>query len=207
LINDILDLSRVESGHQHLNEKNIPVKTIVDEVMTLVSRYPNADKKHFSVALETKAESLFADERIVKQILLNLLSNAIKFTHDDGQISLRVFDFRKQLAFEVEDNGIGIAADKIDGLFSPFTQVENIFTRAHAGSGLGLSLVKHLIELHGGKVEMKSEEGQGTRVTVYFPQSRIILSEKSETKKITTKSSKEKKTKPGKKSVKKEDKV
>ena len=207
LINDILDLSRVESGHQHLNEKNIPVKTIVDEVMTLVSRYPNADKKHFSVELETKAESLFADERIVKQILLNLLSNAIKFTHDDGQISLRVFDFRKQLAFEVEDNGIGIAADKIDGLFSPFTQVENIFTRAHAGSGLGLSLVKHLIELHGGKVEMKSEEGQGTRVTVYFPQSRIILSEKSETKKITTKSSKEKKTKPGKKSVKKENKV
>ena len=85
--------------------------------------------------------------------------------------------------------------------------MENIFTRAHAGSGLGLSLVKHLIELHGGKVEMKSEEGQGTRVTVYFPQSRIILSEKSETKKITTKSSKEKKTKPGKKSVKKENKV
>ena len=185
LINDILDLSRVESGHQHLNEKDVPVKTIVDEVMALVSRYPNADKKHFSVSIETKADALFADERIVKQILLNLLSNAIKFTHDDGQISLRVFDVKKHLAFEVEDNGIGIASDKMDGLFTPFTQVENIFTRAHTGSGLGLSLVKHLTELHGGYVQMKSVEGQRTKVTVYFPESRLIIPKNTLKKKTT----------------------
>ena len=183
LINDILDLSRVESGQQHLNEKNVPVQNIVDEVIALVSRYPSADKKHFTVSMKTKALSLFADERIVKQILLNLLSNAIKFTHDDGQISLRVFDTKKRLAFEVEDNGIGIAADKIATLFTPFTQVENIFTRAHAGSGLGLSLVKHLIELHGGSVEMQSVEGLGTKVTVYFPVDRLVFPEKKESKK------------------------
>ena len=190
LINDILDLSRVESGHQHLNEKNISIKTMVEEVMSLVSCYPKADKKNFSVRQETKAELLFADERIVKQILLNLLSNAIKFTHDEGQITLRIFDTKNQLAFEVEDNGIGIASEKIDGLFSPFTQVENIFTRAHTGSGLGLSLVKHLIELHGGRVEMMSVEGQGTRVTVYFPENRVIkvaTLPKKQTKKTTHK--------------------
>ena len=175
LINDILDLSRVESGRQHLNEKKFPIYPIVDEVMSLVSRYPEADKKHFSVSINTKALSLFADDRIVKQILLNLLSNAIKFTHDDGHISLRVFDYKKQLAFEVKDDGIGIASDKIATLFSPFTQVENIFTRAHTGSGLGLSLVKHLTELHGGHVEMHSLEGRGTTVMVYFPADRVEL--------------------------------
>lgn len=183
LINDILDLSRVESGRQHLNEKNINIKSIVDEVMYLVSRYPDADKKHFNVSFETNAGWLYADDRIVKQILLNLLSNAIKFTHDDGQISVRVFEKDKQLAIEVKDDGIGIAEDKISKLFTPFTQVENIFTRAHAGSGLGLSLVKHLIELHGGHVEMTSIEGRGTSVTVYFPKERVIWEGKKETTK------------------------
>ena len=87
---------------------------------------------------------------------------------------MSVFEKGGQLAFEVKDNGIGIAEEKIKKLFTPFTQVENIFTRAHAGSGLGLSLVKHLIELHGGHVEMKSVEGKGTTVTVYFPKERIV---------------------------------
>ena len=174
LINDILDLSRVESGRQHLNEKNINIRTAIDETMSLVSHYPDADKKKFNVSIETPATYLYADDRILKQILLNLLSNAIKFTHDGGQIDIRVFETKNQLAFEVEDNGIGIAEDKIKKLFTPFTQVENIFTRAHAGSGLGLSLVKHLIELHGGHVEMSSIEGRGTTVTVYFPKERIV---------------------------------
>ncbi len=174
LINDILDLSRVESGRQHLNEKDINIHTIVEEVMSLVSRYPDADKKHFSVSFDTPVNRLRADERIVKQILLNLLSNAIKFTHNDGEISVRVFEKNQQLAFEVKDNGIGIAQDKMSKLFTPFSQVENIFTRAHEGSGLGLSLVKHLIELHGGRVEMTSIEGRGTTVTVYFPKERIL---------------------------------
>ena len=174
LINDILDLSRVESGRQHLNEKNININAAIEETMSLVSRYPDADKKQFTISIETPVTLLYADDRILKQILLNLLSNAIKFTHDGGQIDIRVFEYENQLAFEVKDNGIGIARDKIKKLFTPFTQVENIFTRAHAGSGLGLSLVKHLIELHGGHVDMTSVEGQGTTVTVYFPQERII---------------------------------
>lgn len=174
LINDILDLSRVESGRQHLTEKNINIRSEIDEVMSLVSRYPDADKKQFNISIDTPATYLYADDRIVKQILLNLLSNAIKFTHNGGEIDLSVFEKGGQLAFEVKDNGIGIAEEKIKKLFTPFTQVENIFTRAHAGSGLGLSLVKHLIELHGGHVEMSSIEGRGTTVTVYFPKERIV---------------------------------
>ena len=173
LINDILDLSRVESGRQNLNEKSVEIKFILDEVMSLVSRYPDADTKYFTTKIETDVRSIIVDERIVKQILLNLLSNAIKFTHEEGHISLRVFEMEKQIAFEVSDDGIGIASDKIGKLFTPFTQVENIFTRAHTGSGLGLSLVKRLVELHGGQVKMTSIEGRGTTVTVYFPEERI----------------------------------
>lgn len=177
LINDILDLSRVESGRQHLTEKNINIRSIVDETMSLVSRYPDAEKKTFETNITTQAQFLYADERTVKQILLNILSNAIKFTHDDGHITLNVYDVpvTQELAFEVQDNGIGIAADKMKKLFTPFTQVENIFTRAHAGSGLGLSLVKHLIELHDGRVEMQSDEGKGTCVTVFFPKERVLI--------------------------------
>ncbi len=175
LINDILDLSRVESGRQHLNEKNVNIRSVIDETMSLVSHYPDADKKHIQVNNTSKAQFIYADDRIIKQILLNLLSNAVKFTHDEGQIDLNVYDdAQKALVFEVKDNGIGIAPDKIGKLFTPFTQVENIFTRAHEGSGLGLSLVKHLIELHGGRVEMQSEEGKGTTVTVYFPKERVL---------------------------------
>ena len=107
--------------------------------------------------------------------MLNLLSNAIKFTHENGMIDVIFYDSNTdELAIEVKDNGIGIAPEKIKKLFTPFTQVENIFTRAHAGSGLGLSLVKHLIELHGGHVEMQSEEGKGTSVTVFFPKTRVV---------------------------------
>jgi hypothetical protein len=106
-----------------------------------------------------------------------------------------VFDVEKQLAFEVKDDGIGIPADKISMLFTPFTQVENIFTRAHKGSGLGLSLVKHLIALHGGHVEMTSVEGRGTTVTVYFPENRIVGLLEDDTKDVLVeKTTKEERT-------------
>ena len=175
LINDILDLSRVESGRQHLNEKNINIRAVLEDAMSLVLKYTDADKRRIKVDVETKVQYIYADDRVLKQIMLNLLSNAIKFTHDKGKIDVNVYDTAAgELAFSVKDNGIGIAADKIEKLFTPFTQVENIFTRAHAGSGLGLSLVKHLIELHGGHVQMESTEGKGTCVTVFFPKERIL---------------------------------
>ena len=170
LINDILDLSRVESGKQTLTEEKINIQKLIDNTMELVSHYPEADKRTFDVKVSSTLKDMIADERLIKQILLNLLSNAIKFTHTDGRIWLHVFKNRKnEIVFEVKDNGIGIPADKIKQLFLPFTQVENIFTRAHKGSGLGLPLVKKMAELHGGSVQMSSIENRGTTVCVYIP--------------------------------------
>lgn len=211
LINDILDLSRVESGRFHLSERNVDVRQVCDEAISLVLKYPDADKRKIDLHFLTSAQVLYADDRVIKQILLNLLSNAIKFTQDDGQIDVTFYDTDKgELAIEVKDNGIGIAADKMKKLFTPFTQVENIFTRAHAGSGLGLSLVKHLIELHGGSVSMQSQEGRGTTVTVYFPSKRVLMKDetasvqKASIPKITQKSAtvaKKEKSKAVKKST------
>lgn len=175
LINDILDLSRVESGHQRLNEKELNIHELMQEIMSLVEHYPDANKRDLKLEIASDVSFVRADDRIIKQIMLNLLSNAIKFTHDGGHIQINVQKSDKgELELIVKDDGIGIPADKIGTLFTPFTQVENIMTRAHTGSGLGLSLVKRLVELHGGHVEMTSTENKGTTVMVYLPTNRLI---------------------------------
>ncbi len=188
LINDILDLSRVESGHQRLNEKELDIHKLMEEIMSLVEHYPEANRREMKLDIASDVSMVRADDRIIKQIMLNLLSNAIKFTHDRGKIEITVRKSDKgELELIVKDNGIGIPADKIGTLFTPFTQVENIMTRAHTGSGLGLSLVKRLVELHGGHVDMVSTEGKGTTVTVYLPTNRVIeaTTEEKENKDLT----------------------
>ena len=116
---------------------------------------------------------LYADERAVRQILLNLLSNAIKFTEDGGDIKVSAKTGKSNIILTVSDNGIGIPADKIKTLFKPFSQVENIMTRSHQGSGLGLALVKRLMEAHKGEVKLESTVGKGTVITCTFPQKQL----------------------------------
>lgn len=189
LINDILDLSRVESGHQRLNEKEVNIHELMKEIISLVEHYPDANKRHLELKIDSNVSMVRADDRIIKQIMLNLLSNAIKFTHDNGHIRIAVQKSVKgELELKVEDDGIGIPADKIGTLFTPFTQVENIMTRAHTGSGLGLSLVKRLVELHGGHVEMSSVENKGTTVTIYLPTDRLMNPDDTTGKEKKTKS-------------------
>jgi two-component system cell cycle sensor histidine kinase PleC len=117
---------------------------------------------------------VLADERAVKQILLNLLSNAVKFTPDSGRIAVSA-ELRgdETLAVSVEDTGIGIAPENIPRALAPFSQVDSTLTRRFEGTGLGLPLVKSLIELHDGTLELKSEEGKGTLATVVFPAARV----------------------------------
>ena len=118
---------------------------------------------------------MLGDERAFKQILLNILSNAVKFTPDGGKIKIRVScTVKQELLIEVADNGIGIPKNKINDLFQPFSQVENIMTREHAGSGLGLVLIRKLVELHGGRVWIESEETKGCSVFVLFPKERVL---------------------------------
>jgi two-component system, cell cycle sensor histidine kinase PleC len=116
-----------------------------------------------------------ADGRLIKQILLNLLSNAIKFTPAGGTITVSAeLDPEATLSLAVTDTGIGIAADQLERVLQPFTQVENTLTRTHAGTGLGLPLCKSLIELHGGRLALESTLGHGTTVRITLPKERVL---------------------------------
>ncbi|MGN1063738.1 MAG: sensor histidine kinase [Alphaproteobacteria bacterium] len=174
LINDILDLSKIEANKQILKSEWIDIKMVLSDVMQIVSGYPDADKRSVTIAPYKMLPRLLADEKLVRQVLLNLLSNAIKFTDINGQIKI---DFKigemGDFLLSVADNGIGIPADKLEMVVKPFVQVENIMTRSHKGSGLGLALVDKIMHLHGGKMDIASQVGHGTVITLSFPPMRV----------------------------------
>ena len=175
LINDVLDLSRVEVGKQKINEEEIKVIPVISNVLSIIKRYPGGDKRDITLTPQKSNFTLLADERAFKQIMLNILSNAVKFTPDNGKIKIKVSSTpKKELLIEVSDNGIGIPKHKLNDLFQPFSQVENIMTREHEGSGLGLVLIRKLVELHGGRVWIESEERKGCTVFVLFPKNRLL---------------------------------
>jgi signal transduction histidine kinase len=174
VINDVLDISKIEVGEFAQVEEVIDLGEIVDSCMRLVK--PRADES--GVALElARPEALpplTADGRRVKQILLNILSNAVKFTPQGGRVTLRVKRASEALALVVEDTGIGIAANDIATALRPFGQVENGFARKYQGTGLGLPLAKAMAESHGGSLEIESTPGSGTTVTIRLPAWRIL---------------------------------
>ncbi|MFQ5954393.1 MAG: PAS domain-containing sensor histidine kinase [Kiloniellales bacterium] len=174
LINDILDLSKVESGKDELHEEVLEIGVLLDSVYKLVS----GRAERASVALEfdvaRELPALRADERKLKQILVNLLSNAIKFTGAGGQVTFRAWYGGGGMVFQVADTGIGIVAENIPIALAPFRQVEDGFARKYQGTGLGLPLAKSLAEMHGGSLDLQSEPGVGTTVTVRLPAARAI---------------------------------
>lgn len=174
VIDDILDLSRVESDQFQPEESNFSVASVVEDSLALV-RLP-ASKKQVSLKAEIPAgfPLLFADERLVKQVLVNLLANAVKFTDADGTVTINAHRMdRNGLQICVTDTGIGIPKNKLAQALEPFGQVRNSAQVAHEGTGLGLPLSLKLMQLHGGTLDIESEEGKGTRVTLTFPATRV----------------------------------
>ena len=171
LINDILDLSKIESGKADLQLAEVEVGSVCQASLAFV-REP-AHKK--GILLEYHCEPAFfqilADARRLKQILVNLLGNAVKFTPNGGRVSLEVAGDEAEawVRFTVTDTGIGIAPEGIRQIFQPFTQVDSSLSRNYEGTGLGLAMVKKLVELHGGEVSVESEIGVGSRFTVAIP--------------------------------------
>ena len=121
--------------------------------------------------LSADTQTLWADEQRLKQMLVNLLSNAVKFTAEGGRISLqaRLDATAGEVRFIVHDTGIGIAPDRLQYLFQPFSQLDSTLSRKYGGTGLGLALVRRLAELHGGRVEVQSDAQTGTRFTIVLP--------------------------------------
>ena len=169
LINDILDLSTIEAGKQPLAKEDLIVKDLAADCAPMISRAANEKNVKFSVEVPDTHPLLFADRRAVKQILFNLLSNAVKYTPDGGKILLKATATAKFHTFEVSDTGIGVPAEKLSTLTDPFTRVETDPHKPQQGTGLGLAIVNSLVNLHGGKLKIRSEVGRGTSVKVKLP--------------------------------------
>ena len=173
LINDVLDLSRIEAGKPTLNEEAVDPGETIRSCLSMVKQEAQLKNVDLSIELPGGGPPLLADERLLKQIFINLLSNAVKFTREDGRVTVtRDISADGRQTFRVRDTGIGIAAEEIPKILEPFTQVETTLARQHQGSGLGLALAKKLVELHDGTLEIESEVGEGTVVTVRFPKER-----------------------------------
>lgn len=167
LINDILDMARLESGRLKLHPVRLSIAETVQAVIRLVRC--NADKAELALLVEVDASlpDIDVDERAFRQILLNLLSNAIKFTPAGGQVTVRACRADPdKVVLDVVDTGVGIAAEDMDRVLQPFGQADSRLSRAHNGSGLGLSIVKGLVEAHGGVFHLNSTLGRGTRARI-----------------------------------------
>jgi signal transduction histidine kinase len=175
LINDILDISKIEAGKLEFDEEPVALAELAADCVGMVQA--RAEEAGVDVSLDIKEglPRLRADSVRLKQILLNLLTNAIKFT--DGPGNVRV-ELRRQPGGQVQlvvvDTGIGIADDDIDRVTEPFVQAANASTRQHGGTGLGLALVKKLAEMHGAVFELESAPGRGTTARIVFPSERVV---------------------------------
>jgi PAS domain S-box-containing protein len=177
LINDILDLSKVESGTDELHEDKIEIPEIIRSALKLVGHRAEQGGVKLELELADQLPALRADERKLKQILVNLLSNAIKFTDAGGEVALWAWcRMGSGYVFQIIDTGIGIAPEDIPKALSRFGQVDGDLNRQYEGTGLGLPLTKALVELHGGVLDLQSQVGVGTTVTVRFPAERIVAS-------------------------------
>lgn len=170
LINDILDLSKIEAGKASLQIGQFSLRAIAEQSLALLREKAKAQKVELISKLDglNQFDVFLGDERRVKQILLNLLSNAVKFTPAGGTVWLRMqFDGNTAL-IEVEDTGIGIPEDKQHLLFESFQQIDSALNRKHEGTGLGLALTRQLIEMHNGTIQFSSAVGVGTVFTVHL---------------------------------------
>ncbi len=169
LINDILDLSKIECGKMEIDCDRVAVAPMITEVGDFIREA--ADQKGLTLVTEAPANlpNLWGDERAVRQILLNLLSNGVKFTPRGGTVSLTATARAGGVDLIVSDTGIGIPDDQLDRVLKPFEQLDNRFSRTHGGTGLGLSLVRGLVNLHGGTLVIDSTVGVGSRFTVHLP--------------------------------------
>jgi signal transduction histidine kinase len=169
LANNLIDLSRIEAKSFEMNFRNCDVVDLIRSITLSVSEYTLNEGITVTFETDIPSRTMACDDEKIERILLNLLSNAVKFTPRGGKISVGISGSPDGLHIKVEDNGIGIPAEKQSRIFQRFCQIDCIFTRQHEGSGIGLSLVKSLVEMHGGTIHFVSEDGQGTSFTIFLP--------------------------------------
>ncbi|MFP5468438.1 MAG: sensor histidine kinase, partial [Alphaproteobacteria bacterium] len=172
LINDILDLSRIESGKQTLQEEAINLDELLQSTIRLVRGRAGDKNQRLHIQGESNI-TFFADSRAIRQIIANLLSNAIKFTPENGNIELGI-TIDNNLSIAIRDSGRGIEKHQLAKLFQPFNRGQEDAARTEEGAGLGLAISRKLARLHGGDLELHSEPGTGTTALLTLPLERLI---------------------------------
>jgi signal transduction histidine kinase/DNA-binding response OmpR family regulator len=171
LINDILDLAKIESGKLELQISTVFIKNLFDSSLSFVKQLADQKKIQIITKVPDEITTIQADERNIRQALINLLSNAVKFTAEGGRITLEIQSCPadRQIQITVTDTGIGIAQKDVKQLFQPFVQVDSRLNRQYSGTGLGLALVRRIMEMHNGSVIVESEVERGSQFTLVLP--------------------------------------
>ncbi|WP_291635657.1 ATP-binding protein [Clostridium sp.] len=174
LINNIVDSSKIQAGFFKLNLSNNNIVEVVEEIVTSVTSFTDSKGLHIIFDTDTEEKMIACDPEKIQRIVLNLISNAIKFSNVGDEIFVDVKDKNKFVEISVKDNGIGIEEKDLDIIFDRFKQVDKSLSRNTEGTGIGLSLVKSIVTLHGGSIYAESEYGKGSKFTVLLPSNTII---------------------------------
>jgi signal transduction histidine kinase len=169
LINDILDLAKIEAGRMELDLEDFDLAQAIDNAVVLVRERATRKGLVLETALAPALGEVRADQRKIKQVLLNLLSNAVKFTPEGGRVEVRAARADDHVEVSVSDTGIGIAVEDQETVFEEFRQVGTDYAKKHEGTGLGLTLSRKFVELHGGRIAVKSRLGEGSTFTFTLP--------------------------------------
>lgn len=169
LINNIIDTSKIEAGFFELSLSNNNIVEVVEEIVMSVTNF--TEIKGLNIIFDTDIEEkiIACDPEKIERITLNLISNAIKFSNEGGEIFVNIKDRDEWVEISVKDNGVGIEKDHLDMIFDRFKQVDKSLSRNAEGTGIGLSLVKSIAQLHGGSISVESEYGKGSKFTVLLP--------------------------------------
>jgi PAS domain S-box-containing protein len=173
LINNLIDITRIDSGYVTPKMQNHNIVSVVEDITTSVAGY--VEHKGLRLIFDTDVEEkmIACDPEKIERIMLNLISNAVKFTEQGDLITVEILDGDEDISISVKDTGIGIPEDKLHVIFERFRQADNSLSRKHEGSGIGLSLVKALVEMHGGSISVKSTLAEGSEFTVKLPVRKI----------------------------------
>jgi two-component system, cell cycle sensor histidine kinase DivJ len=173
VVNTILDVSKIDAGTYGIHREPFDLNGTAGECVSMLRSQAEAKGVTFELHTAPEIAEAHADRRAVKQVIINLLSNALKFTERGGEVTLVTERRERGFAIRVSDSGIGMTGEELEMIGTPFMQADNTYTRKREGTGLGLTVVKGLVQLHGGTLDVESEPGKGTQVTVYIPRTAV----------------------------------
>ncbi|PAB55385.1 hypothetical protein CCE28_21745 [Anaeromicrobium sediminis] len=169
LVNNLIDITRIDSGFMELSLKKENIVQIIENITLSTVEYVKSKSRTIIFDTDIEEKIMIFDPEKMERIILNLISNAVKFTNPGDKIEVNICDKDDKIQIVVRDTGIGIPKEKQKIIFEKFGQVKHLYNRNHEGSGIGLSLVKSLVDMHSGEIYVKSELGEGTEVIIQLP--------------------------------------